>query len=141
MKRGQISVEYLIIAGFIVFLVITIIGFAFFYTSGTSDAIKINQVSNFANKITSNAEAVFYAGEPSRVTITAYLPDGVQNIAIQENNLFVIDVQTTSGVSKIGFKSDVPLTIAASPNDLKKDAGVKSIQIIAQSGNVLIYQN
>jgi uncharacterized protein (UPF0333 family) len=139
MKNGQISAEYLIVVGFIVFLVIVILGFAFFYASGTRDSIKVNQLSNYANKIVSNSEAVFYAGEPSRVTVTAYLPAGVQTISVYDNPAggsdIVFTVETSSGNAVIAYTSDVRIDSLA---DLNPSEGVKRIQIVAEIDKVTL---
>ena len=115
-----------------VFLVISIVGFAFFYTSGTEDSIKLNQVRNFANKIISNAESVFFAGEPSKVSVTSYLPSGVQSVDIIENSL-VFNISTNSGLTRIAYSSDVPISGTLSINE-----GVKVIEIIAVTNGVSI---
>lgn len=131
-KRGQISTEYLIVVGFVVFLVLGILGVAFFYTSVTNDQIKVSQVSNFANKIISSAESVFYAGEPSKLTLTGYLPIGVSSFEIMPNEI-VVSISTSSGVTKMSFTSNVPLSGNISNSD-----GVKRIEVLAQQDEVLI---
>ena len=142
-KRGQISVEYLIVIGFVVFIVISILGVAFFYASGIRDRIKTNQLENFANKIISSAESVYFAGEPSKVTITAYLPAGVQAIEIvydsgSEEYLIIFDIETGSGISKIAYTSDVPLETGSSIISISE--GVKRLQITAVENEVSIVE-
>ena len=134
-KRGQISTEYLIVVGFIVFLVIGILSLAFFYATSADDVIRINQINNFANKILSNAESVFFAGEPSRVSITAYLPKGVNSVSIIDDNLY-FNVSTSSGISLIAFQSDVPIS-----GSLRNGEGVKAIKIVASQDAVSISDN
>lgn len=131
-KRGQISTEYLIVVGFVVFLVLGILGVAFFYTSVTNDQIKVSQVSNFANKIISSAESVFYAGEPSKLTLTGYLPIGVSNFEIMPNEI-VVSISTSSGVTTMSFTSNVPLS-----GNISSSEGVKRIEVLAQQDEVLI---
>ncbi len=125
-KRGQISTEYLIIVGFVIFLVVSVLGLALYYSSSISDRIRFDQVNNFANKIVSSAETVFYSGEPSRVTINAYLPAGVSGISVLSNGI-VINVSTASGLNTVYFESKVPLT-----GSLNKNEGVKKILISAE---------
>jgi uncharacterized protein (UPF0333 family) len=132
LRKGQISTEYLIVVGFVVFLVLGILGVAFFYTSITNDQIKVSQVSNLANKIVSSAESVFYAGEPSKLTINGYLPVGVNRFDINSNEI-VIGISTSSGITVMSFSSNVPLSGSISPTN-----GVKRIEIIAGQNNVSI---
>ena len=51
MKKGQIGTEYLILIGFIVFVLVTVLGIAVYYSSNVGDQIKFDQLQNFANKI------------------------------------------------------------------------------------------
>lgn len=131
-KKGQISTEYLIVVGFVVFLVLGILGVAFFYTSITSDQIKISQVSSFMNKIISSAESVFYAGEPSKLTVTGYLPVGVNRLDITSTEI-IVGITTGSGVTTMSFSSNVPLT-----GNISYTEGVKRLEILAQQDEVSI---
>ena len=133
-KRAQVSVEYLIIVGFVVAVLIGIISLAFFYSGTIKDRIKMTQINNFVNKIISTSESVFYAGEPSKATISVYLPENVKNIEILEDTLF-ISVQTSSGLNKIGFPSNVPISGALYNNE-----GLKRVQISAQADGAVISQ-
>ena len=132
LRRGQVSTEYLIVIGFVVFLVLGIIGIAFFYTSTTNDQIKVSQVSNLANKIVSSAESVFYAGEPSKLTLTGYMPIGVNSIQILSGEI-VVNMTTSSGITIMSFSSNFPLSGNISSNE-----GVKRIEVLAQQNEVLI---
>ncbi len=132
-KSAQISLEYLIVVSFVVFVVIAIMGIAIFYTSSSRDRIKINQLQNFANKIINSAESVYFAGEPSKVTITAFLPEGVTAFEINSNNL-VFSIRTDSGLTKIAYPSEVPILSTSSINSL--NSGIKKIEIIARQQDV-----
>lgn len=130
--RGQISTEYLIVFGFVVFIILGLLGTAFFYTSNTSNQIKIDQVSNFADKIISNSESVFYLGEPSKVTLKVYLPAGVSLINISSSDI-LFKVSTSSGVNIVSFSSRVPLNGSISFSE-----GFKRIEILAVEDHVQI---
>lgn len=125
MKKGQISVEYLIVIGFVVFLVISIVGIGYFYASGIRDRIRVNQVTTFASKLISSSESVFYAGEPSKLTITAYLPVGIRSIEVIENDL-IISMTTNSGITTMAFTSNVPIN-----GIISTEEGVKRVEVIA----------
>ena len=131
-KEGQISAECLIVVGFIIFIIIGILGVGLFYSNLISDSIKMNHVRNFATKIISSSESVFYSGEPSLATITVYLPSGVEDINIAGKEI-LFNVSTNTGLTKISFSSNVPLA-----GVLTKTEGVKRIRIAASAGNVTI---
>jgi len=133
-ERGQISMEYLIVVAFVVFAVIVILGISLFYTSSAQDQIKMSQLSAFAKKIIGSAEAVYYAGEPSKVTVTAYLPNGVQDIRVIDNNLVFTFV--TSSV--LAFESEVSIhggTI------LSLNEGLKRLVISAGADRVYVAES
>jgi Mn2+/Fe2+ NRAMP family transporter len=131
-RRGQISTEYLIVVAFVVFLVIAILGVASFYVSGIRDQIRANQVSDYAGKLISNSESVFFAGELSKVTINAYLPSGVNSVSIVDQQL-VIDFSTDAGPSVAAFSSDVPIQGIFSSSE-----GVKRFEVVASENLVTI---
>ena len=81
-KKGQISIEYLVLVSFIAFLVVTVLGVALVYSAQMRDQIRFYQLEQFSSKIIASAESVYYAGEPSRSTITAYLPGGLNDVVI-----------------------------------------------------------
>ncbi|MBS3083454.1 hypothetical protein J4423_01475 [Candidatus Pacearchaeota archaeon] len=132
--KGQISLEYIIVVGFVTFAVIVLLGISLFYTHTVQDKIKVNQLSTFAEKIVSSAESVYYAGEPSKITVTAYLPSGVQNFNITFNSLNFAFV-TSSGTSTIAFESKVPLLDSNSPL-LSLNEGTRRLTITAGEDNV-----
>lgn len=107
-KKAQIGIEYIIMFSFLSFVLIVIVSIAFFYSFGIKDELKITQVSNYANKIVSTAETVFYYGNPSKATIRVYLPDGVQAIEATDEGL-IIETQLNSGISKNLYSSVIPL--------------------------------
>lgn len=135
-KRGQISLEYIIVVAFVMFAVIILLGISLFYASGVQDQIKVNQLSTFAEKIISSAESVYYAGEPSKVTITAFLPKGVTNFQTNSNSLIFTFV-TTTGTSINAFESNVPLDNSFT---LSLNEGVKRISITAGGDRVYVAQ-
>ena len=132
MKKSQVSIEYLIIVGFVTFVLLSILAVAFLYSGTIKDQIKITQLTNFANKVTSSAEAVFYSGKPSKTTITTYLPEGILSASIVENSL-LFSIQTSSGVNIISFSSNVPIT-----GTLSSTMGIKKVKLEAKQDYVLI---
>jgi uncharacterized protein (UPF0333 family) len=131
-KHSQISLEYIIILGFVMIVLMGILGIALFYSGSIKDRIKITQVNNFANKIISTAEGVYYYGEPSKATISVYLPEGIKEISISQNNLF-ITTQVSSGVEKSSFTSKVPIE-----GNITASSGIKKVVIRAEENKTSI---
>lgn len=131
-KRGQIGFEYLVIMGFVTFVIVGILSSAFLYSGTIKDQIKINQIENCANKITSSSESIFYAGYPSRATTSCYMPDNILETEILEDTIF-ITIQTHQGQMKRGYTSNVPISGTISLNH-----GINKIQIIAEELSIAL---
>jgi len=128
-KRGQISFEYMVVMGFVTLVISILLGVSILYTNTVQDRVKVNHIDSFADKIISTSEYVFYAGEPSKATITSYLPQDVTSIEIDEDVLF-ISIRTSSGLNKIGYPSKVNLTDIA-PGNINTNEGLKNFEISA----------
>ena len=134
-RNGQISTEYLIVVGFITFFVITILGVAFFYASQVQDSMRADQLEQFAKKVISSAEAVHYAGEPSKSTISAYMPSGVTGVVVLDNEI-VFNLSLSSGLNIVSYESKVPIE-----GNISSTEGVKTVEIVALPDRSLITSN
>jgi hypothetical protein len=132
LKRGQVGIEYMVIVGFITFAIMAILALAVYYSEETKDRIRLNQVENFAVRIINNAESVFFSGEPSKLTLKPYLPEGVKNIQIIEDSL-VFTIKTSSGDNVVSYKSKVPIQGTISSGE-----GIKKIILEAQDNYLQI---
>ncbi len=133
-QRAQISLEYLIVVSFVTLLIIGLLGTAFFYSSRIGDQIRFSNLNRFATTLTTNAEEVYYAGEPSRITVRPYLPPGVSAVTVGDDYI-LFSVSSQSGVNTISYHSAVPLQ-----GSISSPEGIKRIQLIAQSTHVLIQE-
>lgn len=131
-RRGQISIEYLIVVGFVTLLVISLLGVSYFYASSIRDQIRTNQAKEFAEKVIVESEKIYYAGEPSKTTITAYLPAEVTALWVEEQSI-IISIRLSSGLTTTSYTSNVPLELTVST-----DPGVKKLSLVAQPERVLI---
>jgi hypothetical protein len=132
-KRAQISTEYVMVISFVIFIVLSALGIALNYSSQIKDTMKFNQIESFSQKIISQSESIFYAGAPSKTTVTGYLPEGINNITI-EGNYIIFNVATSSGDSVNSYRSNVNLTGGLSPN-----SGVRVVYLNATFDSVIIY--
>ncbi len=131
-KEGQVSIEYIIVFSFVVFFVIIVLGIAMFYSGNVRDSMRFSQIEAYSNKILSSSESVFYSGAPSKATVSAYLPEGVQSVEIIESSIF-ITLQTSSGINKISYLSNVPIS-----GGLSNNQGVKNVEIVANETGITI---
>ena len=63
-KEGQISVEYLVIIGFVTVITIPLIIIYYTFTQQSNDEITSSQISQISKKIVDAAESVYYEGSP-----------------------------------------------------------------------------
>ena len=121
-KRSQAGIEYMIVVGFITFAVLSILTLSYFYSEVAKSKIRMNQIESFANQLTNSAESVFFAGEPSKTSVSLYLPSGVNKIVIDNEEIVVYlekDVRS--------FRSRVPLQ-----GDVSSSEGIKSLTLEAK---------
>lgn len=116
-------------------MVLTVLGLSVLYIDGIRDTIKIRQLETYVSKVIHGSESVYYAGQPSKVSITAYLPSGVNSIQVLREGLLVTMV-TSSGETKSLFTSSVPLN--ATGEVLPANEGLHRLQLTATSDAVRI---
>jgi len=110
MAKGQVSMEFIILLGFILLLTGPLILVYYTYSSDTEYDISQSQAFSIANKIVDNAESTYYQGEPAKTTIKVRMPKNVKNISVNRNDLTIvlhhkgndIDVVATSKVNLTG---------------------------------------
>jgi uncharacterized protein (UPF0333 family) len=84
-KRGQVSVEFAMLIGFVTFLLIAIIGIAYYYSGAAKEQIKVNSLDKVGKKIADTADSIFYLGPPSKATIKLSVPIGVRTVELINN--------------------------------------------------------
>ena len=132
LKKAQAGIEYMIIISFVTLAIIGVLILANFYSGLIVDKIKLNQAETFSIQIINQAESVFFSGEPSEATIRLYLPDGVQNMQINDNSI-IMTISTSTGENLRSFTSRVPLQ-----GNLSVSRGIHTISIQAKNDYVLI---
>jgi uncharacterized protein (UPF0333 family) len=109
-KRGQTSMEFLILFGFVFLMIIPLV--VIFYTQSyeTKDALNSNQIRNVETKIADKAESVYYLGEPSKSTLKAYFPDNVVNITIRGREIMFFYRTNSNTIQEILVTAPVNMT-------------------------------
>ena len=107
--KAQVSVEYLLIIGFVAIITIPLIVLYYNYTADSSDEIVISQITQIARKIVDIAESVYFLGKPSQTTIKVYMPRQVKGASLDSREV-LFNVSAKSGVSEIVQVSSVNLT-------------------------------
>jgi len=100
MKKSQISMEYLIIVGFVVAVTIPLILIFTTHSTEMNEHVIANQANYIASKIVDSAESVYYLGASSKVTFRVQMPININAITIG-NNEVVFFVKKSNGVDEV----------------------------------------
>jgi hypothetical protein len=88
--------EYLLISAFVFVLIGVIMVVAYSQSAGFAREVSAAQVQKVGSQITDSVNAVYFAGPPSKKTITVYFPELINNITISGASI-VFDMQGTAG--------------------------------------------
>jgi len=129
-KKGQVAVEYLMIAGFL----LVVIGIAFFYSfstlnQSTSDSKAVNAV----NKIAAAVDQVYAMGPGSKITLTIDLPDNIDSQLVLNNS---VGYKANVNGNLVDYYADTKAKLYGA---LPISGGVNSITLqVSESGQVFI---
>ena len=131
-RNAQVSMEYVIIVGFILVIMIPLILIFYEHTSSTNDQVITSQVDMIAKKVVDSAESVYYLGEPSKTRIKVYMPTNVEKVTIY-NKEIVFKVKTRSGITAISQLSSVNIS-----GSISETKGIHYINIESKGDYVWI---
>ena len=132
MAKAQVSVEYLILVGFIAAIIIPMIIIFNTHSIEMNENIISNQANHIAAKIVDSAESVYYLGEFSRITFTVHMPKKVSLIEIG-NNEVVFYVKKMGGFDEVVKYSHVPIN-----GSISSASGIYNIVIESKGDYVWI---
>ncbi|MFW6014318.1 MAG: hypothetical protein ACOCZQ_03060 [Nanoarchaeota archaeon] len=133
-KRGQASMEYLLIVGFALIMLMPLVVIHMTQEENIRDDSNLMQATNIVQTLISNAESIHFIGEPSKTTIEVRMPQNVQEVEIEENRI-LFRVATGDGEVEVYRYTNVELTGSLDPNQ-----GLTRITIEAQDDKVDISQ-
>lgn len=108
-KKSQVAVEYLVVLGIALALLIPTVYFFYNTTSTASQSMDAQQIGRIGYEIIANAESVYAMGEPSWVTMDIRLPDSfITGIIVDEKEL-VLTFRRSGRRSDITILSTVPI--------------------------------
>lgn len=100
-KEAQISVEYMVIIGFVTIITIPLIIIYYTFTQESNDEITSSQISQISKKIVDAAESVYYIGEPSQTTLRINIPDNVILVNLSSGKEIVFKIRSGTGEADI----------------------------------------
>ena len=127
--RGQISMEYLLVTAFAFLILVPIILIAYSQQSRFSQDVTAAQLQKIGSTLVDNANAVYYAGQPTKRTVQLYFPEGIQGITIS-GNAITFDMMGTPHYQYAAF-AETNMT-----GSLRTFTGLHTIEIVAGENEV-----
>ena len=136
-SRGQVSMESLLMIGFLLLLLIPILGYTLGMLANESWKLDVQQASVATRRITAIANRLAMGGEGTFSTETVFIPSSVTNITTQDNEItFFIDAKEL-GVIEESAIADVHLDLNPASN-WTNIHGMNVILMNVSGGRVLL---
>ncbi|MEK6962818.1 MAG: hypothetical protein AABX70_00215 [Nanoarchaeota archaeon] len=137
--RGQVSVEYLVILGVILVIMVPAGLLLFERARQTTDQIASSQVIRIGSDLINNIIAVYSLGKNSWTTLEVNFPSNSKEFYVNSDNEIVVAFETNKGLSEAIFFTDIPLQTPYTPNISNSfHSGTFKIKIISQGNSVYL---
>lgn len=130
--KGQVSMEYLLVIGFALLMVIPIVIIFFMQSETIKDSVNLNQARTVAREIADNVKTVATLGSPAMTTIKVTMPDNIKAITIGQREI-VITIETSGGTSDI-----FELLPANVTGTIRAESGIHILRIEVTPTNISI---
>lgn len=126
MGRGQVSMEYMLVIGFSLLMILPVIVIYGKERQGINDQVNMKQAQNIGRKIADAAETVYYLGKPAKTTLKVYMPNNVESLTVG-NNTVLFKIRTTNTVP-----ADIPSYCSVNiTGTLSNKPGIQYVQVVA----------
>ncbi len=121
--RGQASVEFLMVIGVGMLLLLPATILFLQYSQSSSDDLKFGQLVRMGNEMVNNAERVYYYSDPSKIEIDVVMPPDMVNLTIDSDwasrvNLISFYIKSKGTVQPITFFSRINVNATVEARDL-----------------------
>ncbi len=123
--KGQAAVEYMIIIGIAMAILVPLFVILNSYTYETRSDLKIRALEDSMDSIAESSNMVYFQGYPAKMSVNLYVPEGVVMTNVSDN-LFRVRVRYGNGYTDI-----VSMTDAIVNGSLPTKAGIYKITIKA----------
>ena len=144
LTRAQSSVEYLMIIGITLAVIVPAAYFFFRYSSSSSYEIVDSQLNNAGLLLLDQAKTVYYSGSGSKLVVEIEMPRELDSAYILGNRELVFNVTSPLGTQEMVFYSPINITTSscvAEYCDLSQISGIglKRIRLESvQNGNQVL---
>ena len=137
--RGQVSVETLVMVGFVLAFMVPLVLLFFTISNASSENVAIGQAKISARQIGNAAGEVLTQGNNSMKVIFVNFPPGVQNVSIAGTEV-IFSLATTKGPLAVVENTFANMTEGAMPlsNSTRMGSGLRSVLVISRGKYVEI---
>ena len=121
--RAQAALEYMILIGFLLAVLVPMIVLFYSKSSETSAQVRSEQAKALGQKIADSAESVYYLGQPSKFQFRANVPDGISSVNFTDKEI-AFRIQLVPGTTDVVIPSTVNLS-----GSIKTSVGVHLITV------------
>ena len=133
--HGQTAFEYLMLFSLALTILAVLVLYSQQMTERNREDIRVANAITAVNKIAEAADIVYTQGKPSQITVSVYIPEGIESIDIS-NNKILMKVNIASGLSDIFAFSKAELE-----GSIQTISGMKKIKVIAEENYVNITES
>ncbi len=135
--RAQSAFEYLIIISIVISFLVPIWAYVLGTQQRTTDELSLSYANNAVSRIVDTSNLVYSQGPPAKVTVSIYIPAGVQEFIVL-NNTLVMRMRTGSGFSDVYDTSIATINMTENLNDTLTEEGNYLLKIEAYDNVVQI---
>ena len=102
--KSQVAIEYLLIVSFGLMVLLPYSLYLHDLIRSVSESTRLSLAKASLEKLGESIDWVFSQGEPAKLIIHLYIPEGTEEIVFL-NNTIVWKVKTSSGISELAYNS------------------------------------
>ncbi len=125
-KRAQVSVETVILFGFITLMLIPASALVYNYLIKSTDDIIQNRAMQIGRGFVENANLMYNYGEKAKIVADYNFPDHIVNMTIEHGDTLIITIETHTGLDPLIF--NLGLNVTGSFNESTWSEGYKSFE-------------
>ncbi len=107
--KGQVSMEYLIVMGFIFMMIIPLVVIFMQENDNMERDIAIASASKISKELIDAAEEIYYKGPPSKTTIKVNFPKRIINVTISPTEISMKITGSKGTINNINYPSEINL--------------------------------
>lgn len=128
---GQAAIEYMMIIGIVLVILVPLLFLINSYMSGGKDELRIRALQDGIDSLAEASDMVHFQGYPAKITISLYVPENVLLANVTEN-LVRVRVRTSTGPTDVTSFTQANLT-----GNLPVNAGTYRLSIVAQEDGLV----